>query len=196
MPYYLFLCSFFYHLLKYNILHVQKYIMYQFSSVTQSCQTLGNPMDCSIPGLLVHCQLPELTQTHVRWVGDAIQPSHPLSSPSPPAPNLSQHQGLFKLISWPKYTYVYIYTYMYIYIHIHVYVCIHNVYIIVNYIIKWMSTNSSSSLGTSTSSVLLRLPMCSSLPHPQASSTTHKCYRCFQFSTYFFLAIFKYFISK
>ena len=68
----------------------------QFSSVAQSCPTLHNPMDHSMPGLLVHHQLPESTQTHVHWVGDAIQPSHPLSSPSPPAFSLSQHQGLFK----------------------------------------------------------------------------------------------------
>ena len=61
---------------------------YQFSSVAQSCPTLCNPMDCSTPGLPVHHQLPEFTQTHVHWVGDAIQPSHPLSSPSPPAFNL------------------------------------------------------------------------------------------------------------
>ena len=71
----------------------------QFSSVVQSCLTLCNPMDCSMPGLPVHHQLPEFTQTHVHWVGDAIQPSHPLSSPSPPAFNLSQHQGLFKWVS-------------------------------------------------------------------------------------------------
>ena len=62
----------------------------QFSSVTQSCPTLYNPMNCSTPGLPVHHQLPELTQTHIHQVGDAIQPSHPLSSPSPPAPNPSQ----------------------------------------------------------------------------------------------------------
>ena len=55
--------------------------------------------DCSVPGLPVHHQLPELTQTHVLWIGDAIQPSHPLSSPSPPAFNLSQHQGLFQWVS-------------------------------------------------------------------------------------------------
>ena len=67
----------------------------QFSSVTQSCPTLCNPMNHSTPGLPVHHQLPEFTQTHVHRVGDAIQPSHPLSSPSPPAPNPSQHQGLF-----------------------------------------------------------------------------------------------------
>ena len=69
---------------------------YQFSSVTQSCLTLCNPMNCSTTGLPVHHQLPEFTQTHVHPVGDAIQPSHPLSSPSPPAPNPSQHQSLFQ----------------------------------------------------------------------------------------------------
>ena len=73
--------------------------MDQFSSVAQSCLTLCDPMDCSRPGLPVHHQLPEFTQTHVHWVGDAIQPSHPLSSPSPPAFNLSQHQGLFQWVS-------------------------------------------------------------------------------------------------
>ena len=71
----------------------------QFSSVAQSCPTLCDPMNRSTPGLPVHHQLPESTQTHVHWVGDAIQPSHPLSSPSPPALNLSQHQGLFKWVS-------------------------------------------------------------------------------------------------
>ena len=68
----------------------------QFSSVTQSCLTLCNPMNHSTLGLPVHHQLPEFTQTHVHPVGDAIQPSHPLLSPSPPAPNPSQHQGLFQ----------------------------------------------------------------------------------------------------
>ena len=68
----------------------------QFSSVTQSCPTLCDPMNCSTPGLPVHHQLPEFTQTHVHRVSDAIQPSHPLSSPSPPAPNPSQHQSLFQ----------------------------------------------------------------------------------------------------
>ena len=68
----------------------------KFSSVTQLCPTLCDPMSHSTPGLLVHHQLPESTQTHVHCVGDAIQPSHPLSSPSPPALNLSQHQGLLK----------------------------------------------------------------------------------------------------
>ena len=71
----------------------------QFSSVTQSCPTLCDPMDCSTPGLAAHHQLPEFTQTHVHPVGDAIQPSHPLSSPSPPTFNLSQDQGLFKWVS-------------------------------------------------------------------------------------------------
>ena len=71
----------------------------QFSSVAQSCPTLCDPMNHSTPGLPVHHQLPEFTQTHVHWVGDTIQPSHPLSSPSPPAFNLSQHQGLFKWVS-------------------------------------------------------------------------------------------------
>ena len=68
----------------------------QFSSVAQSCLTLCDPMDYSTPGLPVHHQLPAFTQTHVHRVGDAIQPSHPLSSPSPTALNLSQHQGLFQ----------------------------------------------------------------------------------------------------
>ena len=70
-----------------------------FSSVTQSCPTLCNSCDCSTPGLPVHHQLPEFTQTYVHSVSDSIQPSHPLSSPSPPAFNLSQHQGLFKWVS-------------------------------------------------------------------------------------------------
>ena len=71
----------------------------QFSSVAQSCLTLCDPMNRSTPGLPVHHQLPESTQTHVHPVGDATQPSHPLSSPSPPTLNLSQHQGLFKWVS-------------------------------------------------------------------------------------------------
>jgi len=72
-----------------------------FSSIpiAQSCLTLCNPMDYSTPGFLVHHQLLELAQTQVHQVGDAIQPSHPLSSPSPPAFNLSQHQGLFQGVS-------------------------------------------------------------------------------------------------
>ena len=69
------------------------------SSVSQSCPTLCNPMNCSMPGLPVHHQLLESTQTHVHWVSDAIQPSHPLLSLCPHALNLSQHQGLFQLVS-------------------------------------------------------------------------------------------------
>ena len=80
---------------------------HQFSSVTQSCPTLCDPMDWSIPGFSVHHQIPEMTQIHVYWDSDAIQPSHPLSSPSPPALNLSKHQGLFKWVTsshqWPTY---------------------------------------------------------------------------------------------
>ena len=79
----------------------------QFSSVAQSCPTLCNPINRSTPGLPVHHQLPEFTQTHVHRVSDAIQPSHPLSSPSPPAPNPSQHQSLSNEstlhMRWPKY---------------------------------------------------------------------------------------------
>ena len=81
----------------------------QFSSVQSlSCLTLCDPMDCSMPGFPVHYQLPEFAQTHVHRVGDAIQPSHPLSSPSPPAPNPSQLQGLSNEstlhMRWPKYS--------------------------------------------------------------------------------------------
>ena len=72
---------------------------FQFISVTHSCLTLCDPMDCSTPGFSVHHQLPELPQTHDCRVSDAIQPSHPLSSPFIPAFNLSQHQGLFQGIS-------------------------------------------------------------------------------------------------
>ena len=75
----------------------------QFSPVqfSQSCPTICNPMNRSTPCLPVHHQLPEFTQTHVHWVSDAIQPSHLLSSPSPPAPNPSQHQSLFQRVnSW------------------------------------------------------------------------------------------------
>jgi len=72
---------------------------FQFSSVAQSCLTLCDPMDYSTPGLPVHHQLPELAQTHIHRVSDAIQPSHPLSSPFPPAFSLSQHQGLFQGVS-------------------------------------------------------------------------------------------------
>ena len=69
----------------------------QFSSVTQSCPTLCNPMNCSTPGLPVRHHLPEFTQTHVHRVGDAIQPSHPLSSPSPPAPKSLPASGSFPM---------------------------------------------------------------------------------------------------
>ena len=72
------------------------FISDQIRSVTQSCLTLCNPMNRKMLGLPVHHQLPEFTETHVHLVSDAIQPSHPLSSPSPPAPNPSQHQGLFQ----------------------------------------------------------------------------------------------------
>ena len=80
----------------------------QFSSVTQSCPTLCNPMDCNKPGFPVHHQLPEFAQTHIHWVGDTIQPPDPLSSPSPSSFNLSQRQVLFQWVSlatirWPKY---------------------------------------------------------------------------------------------
>ena len=72
---------------------------YIFSSVTQSCPTLCDPMNHRTPGLPVHHQLPKFTQTHAHQVSDAIQPSHPLSSPSPPAPNPSHHQGLFHWVN-------------------------------------------------------------------------------------------------
>ena len=85
-----------------NIIDLQHYVSsrcatsIQFSSVPQSCPTLCDPMNCSTPGHPVHHQLLEFTQTHVHQVSDAIQPSHPLSSPSPPAPNPSQLQSLFQ----------------------------------------------------------------------------------------------------
>ena len=75
---------------------INSHISQSVSSVAELCPTLCDPTDCSMPGFPVHHQLPELTQAHVHQVGDAIQPSHPLSSPSPPASNLSQHQDLFK----------------------------------------------------------------------------------------------------
>ena len=74
------------------------FYLHQFSSVAQLCPAPCDPMNCSTSGLPVHHQLLEFTQTHVHWVSDAIQPSHPLSSPSPPAFNLSQHEGIFKLV--------------------------------------------------------------------------------------------------
>ena len=89
--------AWYFHLLKnlpqFIVIHTK------LSSVTQSCPTLCNPMNCSTPGLPVHHELPEFTQTHVYWVGDAIQPSLLLSSPSPPALNLSQHQSLFQWVN-------------------------------------------------------------------------------------------------
>ena len=75
------------------------FFILQFSSVAQSCPTLFDPMNCSSPGLPVHHLFPEFTQTHVHRVSDAIQPSHPLLSPSPPAPNPSQHQSLFQWVN-------------------------------------------------------------------------------------------------
>ena len=89
------------------ILHISGFSSVQFSSVAQSCPTLCDPMNRSLPGLPVHYQLLEFTQTHVHRVGDAIQPSHPLSSSFPPAPDPSQHQSLFQRVHssmrWPKY---------------------------------------------------------------------------------------------
>ena len=86
------------HISKYHIIHLQ---------LCRSVLSLCNPMNHSTPGLPVHHQHPEFTQTHVHRVGDAIQPSHPLSFPSPPAPNPSQHQGFFNestlCMRWPKY---------------------------------------------------------------------------------------------
>ena len=82
-----------------------KWYSVQFSSVAQSCPTLCDPMNCSTPGLPVHHQLLEFTQTHVHWVGDAIQPSHPLSSPSPPAPpsiRVFSNESTLRM-RWPKY---------------------------------------------------------------------------------------------
>ena len=85
------------HLINWTICNYD-FISVQFSSVTQLCLTLWDPMNCSTSGLPVHHQLLEFTQIHVHWVGDAIQPSYPLSSPSPLAPNPSQHQGLFQWV--------------------------------------------------------------------------------------------------
>ena len=86
-----------------NLIHIfVSFSSVQFTSVTQSCPTLCNPINHSTPGLPVHQQLPEFTQTHIHWVSDAIQPSYPLSSPSPLAPNLSQHQSfpMSQLFAW------------------------------------------------------------------------------------------------
>ena len=78
---------------------IYEYYCFQFSSVIQSYSSLCDPMDCNISGFPVHHQLSELAQTHVHWISDAIQPSYPLLSPSPPVLNLSQHQGLFQWVS-------------------------------------------------------------------------------------------------
>ena len=87
--------------------YFNQFISVQFNSVAQSCPTLGDPMNRSTPGLPVHHQLLEFTQTHIHRVSDAIQPSHPLSSPSPLVPNPSQHQGLSNestlCMRWPEY---------------------------------------------------------------------------------------------
>ena len=90
----------FFHLGIFLFANIYFLALSQFSSVAQLCPTLCDPTDCSMPGLPVHHQLLEFTQTHVHRGGDAIQPSHPLSSPSPPAFNLSQHQGLCKWVSF------------------------------------------------------------------------------------------------
>ena len=79
--------------------HTLEMLWVQFSPAPQSCPTLCDPMDCGMPGFPVHHQLVEFSQTHVHWLSDAIQPSHPLSSPSPAAFNLSQHRGLFQWVS-------------------------------------------------------------------------------------------------
>ena len=95
----------FFSLCSFSFSHVVLYCLFglilksEFSSVTQSCPTLCNPMDCSKPGFPVCHQLLELAQTHVHWVGEAIKPSHPLLSPDPPLFNLPQHQGLFQWVS-------------------------------------------------------------------------------------------------
>ena len=80
-------------------MYLYTFLYSQYSSVAQSCPTLGDPMNRSTPGLPVHDKLLEFMQTHVHLESDVIQPSHPLSSSSPPAFNLSQHQGLFKRVS-------------------------------------------------------------------------------------------------
>ena len=98
--YFLWHSSFSFPLLRgYSIWKYSESISQSVSSVTQLCPTLCNAMDCSTPGLPVHHQLLEFAQTHVHWVSDAIQPSHPLASPSPPAFNLSPQQGLFKWVN-------------------------------------------------------------------------------------------------
>ena len=98
-------CFFFFSFTYFKLIFIGIWLLYndvlvsQFSSVTQLCPALCHPIDCSKQGSLVHSQFPELAETHVHRVGDAIQPSHLLSSLSPPAFNLSQHQGLFQWVS-------------------------------------------------------------------------------------------------
>ena len=87
------------HIENWNMQSSNEFSEVKFSPVAQSLLAFCNPMDCSTPGFPVHHQHLELTQTHVHWVSDSIQPSHPLSTPSPPAFHLSQHQGLFKWVS-------------------------------------------------------------------------------------------------
>ena len=104
--------SFVYGILQARILEwlaipFSRYFKSQFSSVAQLCPTLCDPMDCSLPGLPVHHQLPESTQTLVHRVGDAIQPSHPLLSPSPSTFSLSQHQGLFFFFFFFKFYFIF-----------------------------------------------------------------------------------------
>ena len=86
-------------LFTWNYHNIVNWVSVQFSSAAQSCPTLCDPMNCSTPGLPVHHHLPEFTQTHVHRISDAIQTSHPLSSPFPPAPNPSQHQSLFQWVN-------------------------------------------------------------------------------------------------
>ena len=95
----LFLGRFTFLCLHLGIASTLNHIVYQFSSVAQSCLTLCDPTNCSTSGLHVHHQFPEFTQTQAHWVSDAIQPSHLLLSPSPPAPNPSQHQSLFQWVN-------------------------------------------------------------------------------------------------
>ena len=89
----------FYHKWVQNFVERFYYIYQSVRSVAQSCPTLCDPMDCSTPGFPVHHKFPELAQTHIHWVSDVMQPSHPLLSPSPPGFNLSQHQGLFQWVN-------------------------------------------------------------------------------------------------
>ena len=93
------LFTLFIFILLYMYFYKPYYIIFLESSIAQSCPSFCNPMDCSMPGFPIHHQLLKLVQIHVHWISDTIQPSHPLSSPSPPAFNLGQHQGHFKWVS-------------------------------------------------------------------------------------------------